>query len=89
VANPQETPGQPPDLDSLAAVVLHTLVSAAPQAIGLERLIEACERDPANHAERRAVEQALRGLRRDGLAWRRNERFAATRAAIRADALRF
>jgi hypothetical protein len=89
VADLQETPGQPSDLDPLAAVVLHTLVSAAPRAIGLEQLIEACERDPSNRSERRAIEQALRGLRRDGLAWRRNERFAATRAAIRADALRF
>lgn len=55
----------------------------------LEQAATACERDPASLSERAAIERALDGLIADGLAELRGLRFAATRAALRADALRF
>jgi hypothetical protein len=80
----EETPH--PDL--LAAVVLHALLSA-PGALTLAEATAACERDPADQADRAAIAEALQGLIADGLAHRRGGRFGATRAALRADALRF
>jgi hypothetical protein len=77
------------DPDLLAAVVLHTLVRRAPQALTVRQALTACERDPANDADRRAIEQALASLRADGLASRAGGGFAATRAAVRSDALSF
>jgi hypothetical protein len=78
-----------PDPDLLSAVVLHTLVRAGPGGATPAQTIEACERDPARAAERSEVERALAGLICDGLAYRRGGRVAATRAALRADALSF
>lgn len=78
---------QHPDL--LAAVVLHTLVKAGPQAVPVKQTILACERDPQSPADRKEVETALRGLIADGLAYRRGARVGPTRAALRADELSF
>jgi hypothetical protein len=85
----EEASGCEEDPDLLAAVLLHILVHDAPPAKTVAQLVLACERDPAREEDRSAVEAALRSLQRDGLALRRGERFAPTRAAIRADALRF
>ncbi len=79
---------QPPHPDLLAAVVLHVLL-ASPHPLTLAQATAACERDPASPSDRAAIAQALDGLIADGLAQRRGSRFAATRAALRADALRF
>lgn len=78
---------QHPDL--LAAVVLHTLVRAGPQANSIRATILACERDPDSPRDRRQIEAALKGLIADGLVYRRGARVGATRAALRADALSF
>lgn len=69
--------------------MLHTLVMAGSQAIAMRQTIAACERDPDSQADRQEIEAALRGLIADGLAYRRNGRVGATRAALRADALSF
>jgi hypothetical protein len=78
-----------PHPDLLAAVVLHALLSAAPGALTVTQATSSVERDPVDQAERTAVAQALQSLIADGLARRRGECFGATRAALRADALRF
>ncbi len=70
-------------------MVLHALLSASPAAVTLEQAATDCERDPASRSDRDAIERALRGLIADGLVQRRGSRFGATRAALRADALRF
>lgn len=77
-----------PHPDLLAAVVLHALL-ASPHPLTLEQATTACERDPASLSDRTVIERALDGLIADGLAEIRGSRFAATRAALRADALRF
>jgi hypothetical protein len=89
VAQAQDSRSVRPDPDLLAAVVLHTLIRAGPQAVPLPRTIVACERDPSDSTDRVAIEAALQGLIADGLAYRRGARFGATRAALRADALSF
>jgi hypothetical protein len=76
-------------LDPLAAVLLHVLVSAAPEGMSREQAILACERDPERVEDRAAVEGALTTLVRDGLVDRDGPLLTATRAAIRADELRF
>jgi len=86
VPEPQTQPRHP---DLLAAVVLHTLVSAGPGGLSVTSAIEGCERDPSSEAERAEIERALEGLSADGLAYRRGARVGATRAALRADALSF
>lgn len=80
---------QPTNPDLLAAVVLDTLVRVSPQALKLDQTAVACERDPECNSERLEIERALQSLQEDGLAQRRDGGFAATRAATRADALRF
>jgi hypothetical protein len=77
------------DPDLLAAVVLHTLVRRAPRPVSVAQALDACERDPTDPADGRAIRRALESLHRDGLARRDSAGFAATRAAIRADALSF
>jgi hypothetical protein len=92
-----QDPGEPIDstaasrqgLDPLAAVLLHILVSAAPAGMSREQAILACERDPESVEDRVAVEGALTTLVRDGLVDRDGSLLTATRAAIRADQLRF
>lgn len=79
----------PPHPDLLAAVVHHALLSAHPATLTLAETAAAVERDPASQADRVAVEAALQGLIADGLAHRRGGRYGATRAALRADSLRF
>jgi hypothetical protein len=88
VAKTLEPRAQHPHPDLLAAVVLHVLL-ASPHPLTLAQAAAACERDPASPSERAAIERALDGLIADGLAELRGSRFAATRAALRADALRF
>jgi hypothetical protein len=94
VAEARDPPNAPQHPDLLAAVVLHALLSAAntlsaERTVTLAQATAACERDPASQADRAAIERALRGLIADGLAHRGGGRFGATRAALRADALRF
>jgi hypothetical protein len=48
-------------LDQLAAVVVHTLVSANP-ALSVEEVARECERDPLIYEEREEIELALRRL---------------------------
>jgi hypothetical protein len=76
-------------LDLLAAVVLHVLVSASPNVLSVEEVAHECERDPRVYEEREEVELALRRLVIDGLAARRDARWAATRPAVRAQELSF
>jgi hypothetical protein len=76
-------------LDLLAAVVLHTLVSANPGVLSVEEVARECERDPGVYEEREEIELALRRLVIDGLAVRRNRRWVATRPAVRAQELSF
>ncbi len=79
----------PPHPDLLAAVVLHALLSAHPGTLTLTKTAVAVKRDPASQIDRAAIEAALRGLIADGLAHRCAGRYGVTRAALRADALRF
>jgi hypothetical protein len=76
-------------LDQLAAVVVHTLVSANPRAMSVEKVARECERDPGVYEEREEIELALRRLLIDGLAVRRDRRWTATRPAVRAAELSF
>jgi hypothetical protein len=78
-----------PHPDLLAAVVLHALVAVAPIPLTLAQLATACERDPASPLDCTAIEGAVESLIADGLAQRRGSRCCPTRAALRADALRF
>lgn len=89
MAQAQEPSNNPQHTDLLAAVVLHTLVTAGPRGLTIAQTIAACERDPASAAERDEMEAALAGLIADGLARREGARVGATRAALRADALSF
>ncbi len=77
------------DVDPVAAVVLHILVSAAPATLTLEEIINADERDARNAHDRALIERALAGLLSDGLACEEHGAFAPTRAAIRAAELSF
>lgn len=76
-------------LDALAAVALHTLVSEGRKGMTNTQVASACERDPANPAEMRETEEALRILLEDGLADREGELCKPTRAAVRAAELSF
>jgi hypothetical protein len=69
--------------------VLHVLVADGPRALTVAQIAAACERDPRRETDREAIEQALRGLVEDGLAYRRGARLGATRAALRAFELSF
>ncbi len=83
------TGAPPPHPDLLAAVVHHALLSAHPATLTLGETAVAVERDPASQADCAAVDAALKGLIADGLARRRGGHYGVTRAALRADALRF
>lgn len=76
-------------VELLAAVVLHVLVSATPNALTLAQIAIECERDPNEPAEREEVEAALNVLVADGLADQKNKRLSATRPAMRAADLSF
>lgn len=95
MAKTQDSPSEPPPdrtphPDLLAAVVLHTLVGAGAGGLTLDEIARACERDPERPIEAREVALALDVLRRDELAKRgEDERYRATRAAIRAAELSF
>jgi len=73
--------------DLLAAVLLHVLISAHPERLTVDQAAAACERSPTEQRERELVEQPLREMVDDGLACHREERFGATRAALRAHEL--
>jgi len=73
----------------LAAVALHTLVAEGREGMTHAQLALACERDPADSAEMREIETALRVLLEDDLAERDGELFKPTRAAVRATELSF
>lgn len=79
----------PSDPDLLAAVVLDTLVGAAPSGLTLAQVARACERDPADAAAAEEVQRALRILLDDDLATRAADLYRPTRAAIRAAELSF
>lgn len=76
-------------LNLLAAVVVHLLVSASPRVLSVEEVARDCERDLSQPDEREEVELALRWLRVDELACRRDGGWAATRPAVRAHELSF
>lgn len=78
---------QHPDL--LAAVVLHTLVSAGTTGLTAAQVARACERDPDDAGEAREVEAALAILVHDELALREGDAYRPTRAAVRAAELSF
>ncbi|HEV3095450.1 MAG TPA: hypothetical protein VGY30_13210 [Solirubrobacteraceae bacterium] len=78
---------QHPDL--LAAVVLHTLVSAGTTGLTAAQVAPACERDPDDPSEADEIAAALAILVRDELALRADEVYRPTRAAIRAAELSF
>lgn len=77
------------DPNLLAAVVLHTVVSAGPDGLTSVEIARACERDPAHSGEAREIEVALDILLADDLATREDDRYRPTRAAIRAAELSF
>jgi hypothetical protein len=87
------SPGGPPQHETgheqLAAVLLHVLVSASREQLTLEQAIRACERDPHSTHDRALVAATLREMVDDGLVCHGDDRFRATRAAIRADQLSF
>jgi len=95
VAKTQEPSPRPTDPDLLAAVVLHTLVSAGRGGLTLAQIARACERDPTDRDEAREVDVALGVLLEDDLATRERDRdrdldlYKPTRAAIRAAELSF
>lgn len=78
-----------PDPDLLAAVMLDTLVRAAPARLTRAQIARACERDPDDASEAVEVESALQILLDDDLAVRDGARYRPTRAAIRAAQLSF
>ncbi len=67
MANSQDS-AHSPDLDLLAAVVLHTLVTEGREGITPTRVALACERDPKIDADMAEIEAALKLLLDDGLA---------------------
>jgi hypothetical protein len=69
-------------------VILHTLVSDGGE-MTVPQIAVACERDPNELADRSEVETAVQILVEDDLARCVDERFRATRAAIRAAKLSF
>lgn len=77
------------ELDLLAAVVLHVLVTGGRGGIGLEQLAKGCERDPADPAALREVDEAAQILVADGLASWDGDSYRPTRAALRAAQLSF
>jgi hypothetical protein len=82
-------PPPPREREQLASVVLHALITAAPMALSLEEVTRVCQRDQTSQSDRDRVSIALRTLLEDGLVFRRDMGFGATRAAIRAEELRF
>jgi hypothetical protein len=90
-----DRPGSTADLapwhegEQLASVVLYSLISAAPTALSLEQIAHACQRNQYSEHDRDLISLALRILLEDGLVYRRDMGFGATRAAVRAEELRF
>jgi hypothetical protein len=89
VAKTQQQAGTDPAPELLAAVVLHTLVTNRRQAMTVNQVARACERNPRDPADTDEVEAALQVLLDDGLAECENERYRPTRAAVRATELSF
>jgi threonine aldolase len=71
----------------IAGLALSILVGLAPQQLTLEEAIVAFERDLSK--DEQEVRKALQGLINDGLVSEQNDRYFATRAAIRNDELSF
>lgn len=78
-----------PDPDLLAAVVLDTLIASAGTGMTLAQVARACERRPRRRSEAHEIRVALAILIDDELATREGELYRATRAAIRAEQLRY
>jgi hypothetical protein len=75
--------------DHVAGVVLSILVGLAPQQLTLEEAIVAFERDLSKPEDEQEVRKVLQGLIEDGLVNEQNDRYTATRAAIRSNELSF
>jgi hypothetical protein len=76
-------------LDALAGVVVHVLVSTHPQPLAVADVAQGCERDVGKLKELEEIELALQWIEGDGLAVRQDGRWLATRPAVRADELSF
>jgi hypothetical protein len=79
-------------VEHLAGVVLSVLVGlATEESLRVQDVMIACERDSSLPNDEREIRYALRELVEDGLLYedKEEDRFGATRAAIRADRLTF
>jgi hypothetical protein len=76
------------DVDPLAGAVMYVLIEAQ-KALTIEQVCRKAERKPKNPEERAEVEAALRVLVADKLARKQDDKWTATRAAVRADWLSF
>jgi hypothetical protein len=76
------------NLNALAAVVVHVLVSAYPGVLTLAEVAKECKRNLDRPAERHEIELALRWITGDELAARK-EGWIATRPAVRSAELSF
>jgi hypothetical protein len=76
------------DVDPLAGAVMYTLIEAQ-KALAIEQVCRKTERKPKNPEERAEVEAALRVLVADKLARKQDDKWVATRAAVRAEELSF
>jgi hypothetical protein len=83
-----DSQGRRQQLDLLAAVVLHVLVTAR-QALMAAEVAEECERDYSKPKQREEVELALGWLAEDELARREDDGWHPTRPAVRAAELSF
>jgi hypothetical protein len=76
-------------IDLLAGVVMYELIEVSPRALTVEQVCRKAERKPKNPEERAEVEAALRVLVADKLARKQDDKWVATRAAVRAEELSF
>lgn len=83
------TPFSFQDIDLLAPVVLHILVTEGSEGLSVEQVARECERDPADEAERQEVGLALQALADYELAVRDGDLWRPTRAAVQAARLSF
>lgn len=77
-----------PEVDPLAGVVMYVLIEAL-RPLTIEQVCRKSERRPQSPEERAEVEAALRVLVADKLARKQEDKWVATRAAVRADWLSF
>jgi hypothetical protein len=75
--------------DPLAGSVMYDLIDAHPDAMTTDAICAKVQRETSNTSERAEVLGALGVLVRDGLATQEGDRFTATTACVRADALSF